>query len=100
MVNTGQRDGNGNKKMKPVITLLTCSTLPYNDNEDEEGDNNGGELCHYDVAIASRIEIVGAWNLKSETHYVVQVWSCVPLRLIRISTIGPFLLLRARMILV
>lgn len=43
MVNTGKRDGNGNKKMKSVITLLTCSTLPYNDNE--EGDNHEGELA-------------------------------------------------------
>jgi len=38
IVNTGKRDGNGKKVMKPVITLLTCSTLPYNDNE--EGDGN------------------------------------------------------------
>jgi hypothetical protein len=38
MVNTGKRDGNNNKKMKSVITLLTCSTLPYNDNE--EGDDD------------------------------------------------------------
>ena len=36
------------KKMKQVITLLTCSTLPYNDNE-EGDDDNGGELCHYDA---------------------------------------------------
>ena len=47
MVNTTKRDGNGRKVMKSVITLLTCSTLPYHD--DEEGDDNVGELCHYDA---------------------------------------------------
>ena len=47
MVNTGKRDGNGKRVMKSVITLLTCSTLPYNDNE--VGDDNEGDLCHFDA---------------------------------------------------
>jgi hypothetical protein len=50
MVKTGKRDGNNNNKMKPVITLLTCTTLPYNDNEEGDEDDNAGELlCHYDA---------------------------------------------------
>jgi hypothetical protein len=55
MVDKGKRDGNNMKKMEPVITLLTCSTLPYNEDEDEDedGDNNAGELATMMLCILS-----------------------------------------------
>jgi hypothetical protein len=55
MVDKGKRDGNNKKKMEPVITLLTCTTLPYNEDEDEDEDvdNIAGELATMILCILS-----------------------------------------------
>jgi hypothetical protein len=43
MISTGKRNVEGEMLMEPVMTLLTCTTLPHDDAAGEAGDVNDGE---------------------------------------------------------
>jgi hypothetical protein len=43
MISTGKRNVEGEMLMEPVMTLLTCATLPDDDAAGEVGDVNDGE---------------------------------------------------------